>query len=606
MAPTLNRMGAFMAPIIDKLAPAFATMAERALPGIEKAMRASAPLFETLAAKAPQIGDAISKFFAAVATGGPGAKKFLEDTFNFLIAVIPKIGQFIAWLANEFEKQRPRLIAMWEAYSTYVAFAWNTWIKPTITALVDFFRNVLAPTALWLWNNVLKPAWAGISAAISFAWNNIIKPVIGALVGFFKTVLAPTIMWLWNNIIKPAWAGISFAIKAAWVVIQIILAVMRLYIRNVLAPVFTWLYNNVIKPVWEHGIKPVFSALGGFISKYVAPAFRAGVGAIAKAWDGIKEAAAKPVRFVVDTVLNKGIIGGINFLASKVGVKDRIPEIRWGGGGSKPSGDKTGGNTKYGDGYGVGDGKGIGDGLGSLLASPAKWLANRMGLGGLVGRFGKNPFVNTLAGAAGRAKDFALQRIQQLIGEFTGGGGSVGAGGLRSGILGVLGALRGTFGNVPIISGLRPGATTLSGNQSYHALGRAVDIAPVRAWAQFLNANFGGQLRELITPWNELNIHNGSPHRYTGAVWNQHNFAGGNAHIHAAMDDGGRRFLRPGLNVIPNGTGANEPIYGPAEIGEVVAELRALRAEVQRIVPGFGQELRGTSRGIMATARSAG
>lgn len=542
MSPTLNRMGEAMAPVIDKLAPAFAAMAEKALPGIEKAMLASTPLFEVLAEKAPQIGEAISKFFTAVAKGGPGAKQFLEDAFNFLIWVIPKVGEFIGWLAAEFVKQRARIVNVWQVVSGAVKQAWEEYIQPAVNAMVDFFRNKLAPAAQWLWNNVLKPAWENISTGIKFAWENIIQPAIGALVGFFKEVLAPTVMWLWNNIIKPAWAGISFAIKAAWVIIQIIFAAIRLVIRNVLAPVFTWLYEKIIKPVWEKGIKPVFNALGGFISKHVAPAFRTGVSAIATAWDKIKEAAAKPVRFIVDTVLNKGIIGGINFLASKVGVKDRIPEIRWGGlsGSSRArTGERISGNTKYGDGYGEGDGKGVGDGLGSLLASPAKWLANRMGMGGLVSRFGRNPFTGALGGAANKAKGFAMTRIQQLIGEFTGGGGSVGTGGLRSGILGVLGALRGAFGSVPVISGLRPGATTLSGNTSYHASGRAVDIAPVQAWAQFLNAQYGGQLKELITPWNELNILNGRPHRYTGAVWNQHNFAGGNAHIHAAFAAGG-------------------------------------------------------------------
>lgn len=583
MAPTLNRMGKFMAPIIDKLAPAFASMAERALPGIEKAMQASAPLFETLADKAPQIGDAISKFFESVAKGGPGAKTFLSDLFDFLIWVIPKVGQFVSWLAAEFVKQRTRLIVTWQLVSGAVKSAWEEYIQPAVTAIVAFFRDKLAPAALWLWNNVLKPAWNGISTAVKFAWENVIKPAVGALMGFVKNFLAPTIMWLWNNVIKPAWAGISFAIKAAWVIIQIIFAAIRMVIRNVLAPVFTWLYQKIIKPVWEKGIRPVFQALGGFIKDKVAPAFRTGVGAIASAWDKVKEAASKPVRFIVDTVLNKGIIGGINFLASKVGVKDRIPEIRWGGlsGSSKArSGERISGNTKYGDGYGHGDGHGVGDGLGSILAGPAKWLANRMGLGRLVSRFGRNPFVSTLTGAANRAKDFALTRIQQLIGEFlgAGGGGSVGTGGLRSGILGVLGALRGAFGSVPVISGLRPGATTLSGNTSYHASGRAIDIAPVQAWAQFLNARYGGQLRELITPWNELNILNGRPHRYTGAVWNQHNFAGGNAHIHAAMANGGT-IREPVF-----GVGRSGRTYSFAERGsENVWPHGGVEAVVQRL-----------------------
>jgi hypothetical protein len=399
---------------------------------------------------------------------------------------------------------------------------------------------------------IVQGAWTGIQTAVSYAWNNVIKPAVTALVSFFRTVIAPAALWLWNNVMKPAWAGISRVIQAAWVVIQVVFALWRLYMVKVLFPIIRFLYNNVVKPIfdgiaakisniWNKGIKPVFSALGSFISKYVAPAFRTGVGAIAAAWDKVKAAAAAPVRFIVDTVINKGIIGSINWLASKVGVKDRIPPIHWnsGLGGGKRPGDRTGGNIK-GDGYGVGDGRGVGDGIGSLLAGPGKWLSSRLGLGRLASKFGDNPLVHTVMGAGNRLKELALGKIQSLMGELFGaGGGSVSTGGLRTGILSVLGALRSTFGQVGVISGFRPGARTLSGRQSYHALGRAIDIAPVHAWALYLNSRFGSQLRELITPWNELNINNGRPHRYTGAIWNQHNFAGGNAHIHAAMAGGG-------------------------------------------------------------------
>jgi hypothetical protein len=91
------------------------------------------------------------------------------------------------------------------------------------------------------------------------------------------------------------------------------------------------------------------------------------------------------------------------------------------------------------------------------------------------------------------------------------------------------------FPGLHAISDFRPGAVTLSGNRSYHAIGRAVDFPPSHALAKFFHDNYMARLKELITPWNELNVWNGRPHRYTGAIWNQHNFAGGNAHDHVAM-----------------------------------------------------------------------
>jgi hypothetical protein len=103
-----------------------------------------------------------------------------------------------------------------------------------------------------------------------------------------------------------------------------------------------------------------------------------------------------------------------------------------------------------------------------------------------------------------------------------------------------------------VLSKDRPGARTLSGNVSYHARGRAVDFEPSKALAAWWDANYRSRTKELISPYQQYNIHNGRRHRYTGAVWNQHNFAGGNAHDHIAMRLGG---------VI------NEPVWGVGASG---------------------------------------
>jgi TP901 family phage tail tape measure protein len=100
-------------------------------------------------------------------------------------------------------------------------------------------------------------------------------------------------------------------------------------------------------------------------------------------------------------------------------------------------------------------------------------------------------------------------------------------------------AVRMAFPGMPIYSDYRPGAITLTGNKSYHGFGRAVDFAPSKPLAEWINLHFMRATKELITPWQSLNIHNGSRHRYSALIENQHNFAGGNAHDHWAMKNGG-------------------------------------------------------------------
>jgi hypothetical protein len=99
--------------------------------------------------------------------------------------------------------------------------------------------------------------------------------------------------------------------------------------------------------------------------------------------------------------------------------------------------------------------------------------------------------------------------------------------------------VRAAFPGMPVYSDYRPGAITLTGNRSYHSVGRAVDFAPSLPLAEWINLHFMRQTKELITPWQSLNIHNGQRHQYSALIENQHNFAGGNAHDHWAMANGG-------------------------------------------------------------------
>ncbi|HZN70132.1 MAG TPA: hypothetical protein VFC00_00380 [Micromonosporaceae bacterium] len=132
MAPALNRMGAMMAPIIDVLAPALAQMFEKALPGIEKAVAASIPLFITLAEHAPAIGEATGKFFEIVAKGAPAAVRFLDIILKVAEVALPLLGQALRGL------------------SEYFAFTYGAWlaifngIKAGWNGLIGFFRGLPA------------------------------------------------------------------------------------------------------------------------------------------------------------------------------------------------------------------------------------------------------------------------------------------------------------------------------------------------------------------------------------------------------------------------------------------------------------------------------
>jgi hypothetical protein len=118
---------------------------------------------------------------------------------------------------------------------------------------------------------------------------------------------------------------------------------------------------------------------------------------------------------------------------------------------------------------------------------------------------------------------------------------------------------------IRVLSKDRPGARTLSGRQSYHALGRAVDFEPSELLARLWNERYMRQTKEFISPYQQHNINNGQRWRATGAVWRQHNFAGGNPHDHIAMANGGM-IREPVLGVGRSGATYSFAERGPERV----------------------------------------
>lgn len=303
-----------------------------------------------------------------------------------VIVVITALGVALYELYQRNETFRSAVDAAWSAIQTAVSSAWNGVILPVFQALTGFITGVLAPAMLWWWQNVTEPAFRAIAGIVSWAWVNVLSPIFTMLNAFVTTILVPAFRDILWPAIQLAWSLISTAISLAWSVIQVIFAAIRMYVENVLGPVFRWLYDNVIKPVWENGIRPVFQAFASFLSDFVVPAFKMSVDAIASAWSAIANAAKVPIEFVVNTVINKGIIDTWNTVAGWFGVAPvKHVSLPWSTGPAKPTeGPGTGrGNAFAGGGQLRGKGTGTSDDI-PIWASDKEWViragaANHLG-----------------------------------------------------------------------------------------------------------------------------------------------------------------------------------------------------------------------------------
>lgn len=80
------------------------------------------------------------------------------------------------------------------------------------------------------------------------------------------------------------------------------------------------------RDMWEKHIKPIFDKLATFITKNVPDAFKKGVGFIGEAWKKLQDLAKVPVKFVIETIINKGLIAGLNNIGKFVGLP-KIPDV---------------------------------------------------------------------------------------------------------------------------------------------------------------------------------------------------------------------------------------------------------------------------------------
>ncbi len=167
--------------------------------------------------------------------------------------------------------------------------------------------------------------WDKVSSWTKTAWG-VVTDIFNGVISFVRGVFAAVFTWLQDHVVKPVFLGIQLYIAAWWLVVSTIFNVVRDFIMITLAGAFTWFRDSVIIPVfssirdtisgvWERGIKPVFTFLSDAIRDAVPAAFQKGVDGVKKIWEGLQDIAKKPVKFVVDTIINKGLIGAFNTVA---------------------------------------------------------------------------------------------------------------------------------------------------------------------------------------------------------------------------------------------------------------------------------------------------
>ena len=296
------------------------------------------------------------------------AETFTHVWENYLQPVFEGIGTVFTWLwENILEPYIGFIMGHFQGLGELFMFVWENVLQPVFSWFGDIamwiWDNVLSHVFNWIgdnwqymvlgmqmyWEHILKPVFQTIGKIATWLWENVLSPVFswigehwGTILDIMKwawdyilspvfSAIAAVAMWLWENVLSPVfswigehWDAILFGMKWAWENVlkpawDFLAKIIHWLWGSVLSPIFTWIGDKwdktmrAMKSVWENVLKPAFELFGDTVQN-LKDKFETAVDNIKKAWDRIKAIAAKPIKFVIEKVINDGLIKGFNKL----------------------------------------------------------------------------------------------------------------------------------------------------------------------------------------------------------------------------------------------------------------------------------------------------
>ncbi|OQQ16141.1 hypothetical protein B0675_02335 [Streptomyces sp. M41(2017)] len=197
--------------------------------------------------------------------GGTAVVNWLRDMGTWLIPIgIAVVGFTTALLAQQiatagvaavFAVYRGAILAwtLVQRGATIAQAAFNLVMEANpvilvITAILALGAAlVVAYQRSETFRKIVQGAWAGIQTAAMYVWNQVLKPAFADLMVAIKAIGA-VFVWLWSSVIQPVIGFIVAAFKIWWTAVKIYLTVMGV-IFYALGAIAVWLWKNAISPV---------------------------------------------------------------------------------------------------------------------------------------------------------------------------------------------------------------------------------------------------------------------------------------------------------------------------------------------------------------------
>ncbi|GAX54748.1 transglycosylase SLT domain-containing protein [Streptomyces olivochromogenes] len=188
------------------------------------------------------------------------------------------------------------ILKHWDSIKAGLKLAWD-WLKSNVFFPIRDFFTVTIPG----WSSTLKKkivdtwnSWVNATKATFQSW----KDWVTAKFNSFKDSVSSI-----TSSIRDKWKSFVSGLKSAWS--------------------DGW---NSIKSKWDSISSAVRGGMSTFSDK-IKSTFRSAVSGVKSIWNTLEGIFKSPVRFLINTVVNKGIVGTINWVLGKVGVGSKIPTV---------------------------------------------------------------------------------------------------------------------------------------------------------------------------------------------------------------------------------------------------------------------------------------
>lgn len=310
---------------------------------------------------------------------------FFTSTWNAIKSVFSTVGGFFAGMWNGIRAGVSAAIGavhtivtnawnaakgLWATIRTSAVTAWTNLVAvfgPVFSRALDGIKTILRNawnviggiinTFIGLFTGNWRKAWDGVKQVVTSSLalvRSIISTGLTFVIGLVKgfgTLLVRGFVVTFNavrNAVTAGWKAIRTAFSLAMTAVATLWRAGWNGIKTVFSKVWhsipgivTTVWNAIkraftsgidaVKRGWTNGWNSIKSTGTRIMTSTkdaivrvvnsLPKAFSSAVAAIGRAWNGLKEAAKKPVSFVINTVINHGIIGGFNTVAKALGAK---------------------------------------------------------------------------------------------------------------------------------------------------------------------------------------------------------------------------------------------------------------------------------------------